>query len=105
MKIPLADAPLQDIHLPVKDDGIQLLIIAGNLITSNLPTLANELQEICAESRKDPVFTVLHHYFSTGWPSNKMNVPTEIHICGWNLNNMILKPSNMCWKMPEQNPC
>ena len=54
--------------LPMEDDGIQLPIIAVNLVMANIPYNSNEFDNICGESGKDPSFKVLMHYIYIGWP-------------------------------------
>ena len=46
MEIPLADALSQVTPLPVEEDGIQLPIIAVNLVTSNIPVSSTEIELI-----------------------------------------------------------
>ena len=69
--------------IPVEEDGIQLPIVEVNLITSNIPVSFTEIELICEESSKDPIFTVLRHYISMGWPSECRQLPQEIHMF-WN---------------------
>ena len=52
----------------MEEDGIQLPIIAVNLVRANIPYSSNELDNIHEETRKDPTIKVLMHYISTGWP-------------------------------------
>ena len=40
----------------MEEDGIQLPIIAVNLVTANIPYSSNELDNICQELSKDPTF-------------------------------------------------
>ena len=47
MEIPLADALSRVTLTPVEEDGIQLPIVAVNLITSNLPVSSTEIVEKC----------------------------------------------------------
>ena len=68
VEIPLADALSCVTSLPMEEDGIQLPIIAVNLVTTNIPYSSNELDNICEETRKDPTVKVWIHYISTGWP-------------------------------------
>ena len=68
VEIPLADAVSHVTPLPMEEDGIQLPIIAVNLVTPNIPYSSNELDNICEETWKDPTIKVLMHYISTGWP-------------------------------------
>ena len=65
--------------MPVKEDGIQLLIIAVNLVTMNIPYSLNELDNIFEETRKDPTIKFLMHYISTGWPCEHRRLPQKIH--------------------------
>ena len=68
MEIPLADALHRVTLLPMEEDGIQLLIIAVNIVTANIPYSSNELDIICEETRKDPPIKLLMHYINIGWP-------------------------------------
>ena len=52
----------------MEEDGVQLPIIAVNLVTVNVPYSTNELDIVCEETRKDPTIKILMHYISTGWP-------------------------------------
>ena len=54
MEIPLADALSSVTPLAMKEDGIQLLIIAVNQVTANIPYSSNDLDQIHVETRKDP---------------------------------------------------
>ena len=83
MDIPLADALSRVTLIPVEADGIQLPIVAVNLITSNIPVSSTEIELICEELSKDPIFTVLKHYINMGWPSEQRQLPQEIHTF-WN---------------------
>ena len=83
MEIPLADALSRVTPTPVEEDGIQLPIIAVNLVTSNVPVSSTEIELIHSESSKDPAFTVLRHYINIGWPSECRKLPQELHTF-WN---------------------
>ena len=56
VEITLADALSQVTLLPMEEDGIQLPIIAVNLVTVNIPYSSNVLDNIHQESAKDPTF-------------------------------------------------
>ena len=62
VEIPLADALSRVTPTPVEEDGIQLPIVAVNLITSNLPVSSTEIELIREETSKDPTLTLLRHY-------------------------------------------
>ena len=65
VEIPLADALSRVTPTPVEEDGIQLPIVAVNLITSNLPVSSTEIELIHEETSKDPtltLFKMLHSY-------------------------------------------
>ena len=79
VKIPLADTLSCVTPLPMEEDGIQLPIIAVNLVTVNIPYSSNELDNIHEETRKDPTIKVLMHYISTGWPCEWRMLPQELH--------------------------
>ena len=64
---------------PVEEDGIQLPIVAVNLITSNIPVSSTEIELMCEEMSKDPTFTLLKHYIYMGWPSECRMLPQELH--------------------------
>ena len=81
-KFHLADALSRVTPTPV-EDGIQLPIVVVNLITSNIPISSTEIELIRQESLNDPTFTVLRHYINMGWPSDRRNIPKELHMF-WN---------------------
>ena len=64
VEIPLADALSRVTLTPVEEDGIQLPIVAVNLITSNLPVSSTEIELMHEETPKDPTLTfeTLHSY-------------------------------------------
>ena len=59
--------------------GIQLPIVAVNLITSNIPVSSTEIELICEETSKDPTLTLLRHYIHMGWPIDHRMLPQELH--------------------------
>ena len=80
VEIPLADALSQVIPLPMEEDGIQLPIIAVNLVTANIPYSSNELDNICGELGKDPtMFKVWIHYITIVWHCEWRMLPQELH--------------------------
>ena len=83
MEIPLADALSRVTLTPVEEDGIQLPIVAVNLITSNLPVSSTEIELIHEETSKDPTLTLLRHYIDMGWPNDCRMLPQELHTF-WN---------------------
>ena len=66
VEILLADALSRVTLLPMEEDGIQLPIIAVNLVTVNIPYSSNELDIIHEETTKYPTIKLLMHYI-TGW--------------------------------------
>ena len=82
MEIPLADA-LSRVTPTLVEDGIQLPMVAVNLITSNLPVSSTEIDLICEETAKDPTLTLLKHYIHMGWPNDHRILPQELHTF-WN---------------------
>ena len=70
VEIPLEDALSRVTPTPVEEDGIQLPIVAVNLIMSNLPVSSTEIDLICEETSKDPTPTLLRHYIHMGWPND-----------------------------------
>ena len=70
VEIPLADALSRVTPTPVEEDGIQLPIVAVNLIMSNLPVSSTEIELIHEETSKDPTLTLLRHYIHMGWPND-----------------------------------
>ena len=68
---------------PVEEDGIQLPIVAVNLIMSNLPVSSTEIDLIHEEISKDPTLTLLRHYIHIGWPNDCRMLPQELHTF-WN---------------------
>ena len=83
MEIPLADALSRVTPTPVEEDGIQLPIVAVNIITSNLPVSSTEIELIHEETSKDPTLTLLRHYIHMGWPNDCRMLPQELHTF-WN---------------------
>ena len=83
MEIPLADILSRVTPTPVEEDGIQLPIIAVNLITSNVPVSSTEIDLVCEETSKDPTLTLLKHYIHMGWPNDHRSLPQELHTF-WN---------------------
>ena len=82
-EIPLADALSRVTPTPVEEDGIQLPIVAVNLITSNIPVSSSEIDLIHRESAKDPTLNLLRHYIHMGWPIDRRMLPCELHTF-WN---------------------
>ena len=83
MEIPLADVLSRVTPTPVEEDGIQLPIVAVNLIMSNLQVSSTEIDLICEETSKDPTLTLLRHYIHMGWPNDHRMLPQELHTF-WN---------------------
>ena len=83
MEVPLADALSRVTPTPVEEDGIQLPIVAVNLITSNIPVSSTEIELIHEETSKDPTLTLLRHYIHMGWPIDHRMLPQELHMF-WN---------------------
>ena len=113
-EIPLADALSRVSPTPVEEDGIQLPIVAVNLITSNIPVSSTEIELIHEESSKDPTLTLLKNYIHMGWPIDHRMLPQELHTF-WNYredlsmeNGLITKgarlfiPSKLRRKVLEQ---
>ena len=113
-EIPLADALSRVSPTPVEEDGIQLPVVAVNLITSNIPVSSTEIELIHEESSKDPTLTLLRHYIHMGWPIDHRMLPQELHTL-WNYrehlsmeNGLITKgarliiPSTLRRKVLEQ---
>ena len=71
-EIPLADALSQVSPTPVEEDGIQLPIVAVNLITSSVPVSSSEIDLIHGETARDPTLKLLRHYIHMGWPVDRM---------------------------------
>ena len=82
-EIPLADALSRVTPTPVEEDGIQLPIVAVNLITSNIPVSSTEIELIHKETSKDPTLTLLRHYIHMGWPCDCRMLQQELHTF-WN---------------------
>ena len=61
VEIPLADTLSRVTPLPMEEDGIQLPITAVNQVTVNIPYSSNDLEQICEETRKDPILKLLKH--------------------------------------------
>ena len=73
--IPLADALSRVSPTPVEEDGIQLLIIAVNLITSSVPVSSSEIEMIRGETARDTTLNLLRHYIHVGWPVDRRMLP------------------------------
>ena len=114
VEIPLADALSHVTPLPMEEDGIQLPIIAVNLVTANIPYSSNELDNIHGVTGKDPTLKVLMYYINVGWPCEHRMLPQELHLY-WNFwdelyvkdglvtkSSRLFKPSILRWKMLEQ---
>ena len=114
VEISLADALSCVIPLPMEEDGIQLPIIAVNLVTVNIPYSSNELDNIHEETRKDPILNILMHYINIAWPHERRMLPQELHPY-WNFqdelsvedgfvtkSSRLLIPSTLRWKTLEQ---
>ena len=97
----LADALGHVTQLPMEEDGIQLPIIAVNLVTANIPYSSNELDNICKETGKDPTLNVLMHYINIGWPCERRMLSQELYPY-WNFqdelsvkNGLVTKSSRL----------
>ena len=110
VEIPLADVVSEVIPLPMEKDGIQLPIIAVNLVTAKVPYSSHILDTIHQELGKDPTFKVLIHYINVGWPCECRMLPQELHLY-WNFRDEVfvkdglvtkssrfLIPSTLRWK-------
>ena len=82
-EIPLANTLSRVTPTPVEEDGIQLPIVAVNLITSNIPVTSTEIELSCEETSQDPTLTLLRHYIHMGWPIDCRMLPQELHTF-WN---------------------
>ena len=97
VEIPLADELSRVTLTPVEEDGIQLPIVAVNLITSNLPVSSTEIELICEETSKDPILTLLRHYIHMGWPNDHRMLPQELHMF-WNYREDLLMENGLITK-------
>ena len=79
IEIPLADALSRVTPTPLEEDGIQLSIVAVNIITSNLSVSSTEIELICEETSKDTTLTLLGCYIHMGWPNDCRMLPQELH--------------------------
>ena len=113
-EIPLAGALTTVTPLPLEEDGIQLPIIAVNLVTANIPYSSNELDIIHGETRKHPTIKLLMHYISMRWPCECRRLPQELHPY-WNFRedlsvkdglatngSRLLIPSTLRWQVMKQ---
>ena len=113
-EIPLADTLSRVTPIPAEEDGIQLPIVAVNLITSNIPVSSSEIDLIHGETAKEPTLNLLRQYIHMGWPVDRRMLPCEIHTF-WNYredlsmeNGLITKgarliiPSTLRRKVLEQ---
>ena len=114
VEIPLVDVLSRVTPTPVEEDGIQLPIVAVNLITSNLPVSSTEIELIHEETTKDPTLTLMRCYIHMGWPNDHRMLLQELHMF-WNYredlsmeNGLITKgarlliPSTLRKKVLEQ---
>ena len=97
MEIPLADTLSRVTPTPVEEDGIQLPIVAVNLIMSNLPVSSTEIDLICEETSKDPTLTLLKHYIHMGWPNDCRILPQELHTF-WNYREDLFMENGLITK-------
>ena len=67
----------------MEEDGIQLPIVAVNLITSSVPVSSSEIEMIHGETARDPTLNLLRHYIHVGWPADRRMLLQEIHTF-WN---------------------
>ena len=74
-EIPLTDALSRVSPTPVEEDGIQLPIVAVNLITSSVPVSSSEIEMIHGETARDPTLNLLRHYIHVGWPVDRRMLP------------------------------
>ena len=96
-EIPLANALSRVSPTPVEEDGIQLPIVAVNLITSNIPVSSTEVELIHEESSKDPTLNLLRHYIHMGWPIDHKMLPHELHTF-WNYREDLSMKSGLITK-------
>ena len=99
--IPLADALSRVSPTPVEEDGIQLPIVAVNLITSSVPVSSSEIEMIRGETARDMTLNLLRHYIHVGWPVDRRMLPRELHTF-WNYredlsmeNRLIMKGARL----------
>ena len=97
MEIPLADTLSRVTPTPVEEDGIQLPIVAVNLIMSNLPVSSTEIELICEETSKDPTLTLLRQYIHMGWPNDCRMLPQELHTF-WNYREYLSMENGLITK-------
>ena len=113
-EIPLADILSRVTPTPLEEDGIQLPIVAVNLIMSNIPVSSTGIELIHEETPKDPTLTLLRHHTHMRWPVDCRMLPQELHTF-WNYredlsmeNGLITKgarlliPSTLRRKVLEQ---
>ena len=83
--IPVANA-LSRVTPMDPEDNIKLLIIAVNMITSQVlmstncqGSFSNKLQCLRESTLQDKQLTQLKGYINTGFPCDKKNLPTDLH--------------------------
>ena len=96
-EIPLADALSRVSPTPMEEDGIQLPIIAVNLITSSVPVSSSEIEMIHGETARDPTLNLLRHYIHVGWPVDRRMLPQEIYTF-WNYREDLLMENGLVTK-------
>ena len=82
--IPVADA-LSCVTPMDPEDNIQLPIIAVNMITTRIlmsvesqDSFSNKLDRLRKSTAQDNQLTRLSHYINTGFPCEKINLPTDL---------------------------
>ena len=101
-EIPLADALSTVTPTPVEEDGIQLPIVAVNLITSNIPVSSSETDLIHGETAKDPTLNLLRHYIHMGWPVDRRMLPCKLHTF-WNYREDLSMENGLITKGPDSS--
>ena len=83
--IPVADV-LSRVTPMDPEDNIHLLIIAVNMITTQIlmsvesqGSFSNKLDQLRKSTAQDKQLTRLKGYISTGFPCDKKNLPTDLH--------------------------
>ena len=84
----------------MKKDGIQLPIVAVNLITPNLPVSSTEIDLIHEETSKDPTLMLLKHYIHMGCPNDCRILPQELHTF-WNYREDLSMENGLITKGPR----
>ena len=100
-EIPPADALSRVTPTPVEEDGIQLPIVAVNLITSNIPVSSSEIELNPWRNQLKILHShLLRHYIHMGWPIDRRMLSHELHTF-WNYREDLSMENGLIKKGPD----